>query len=144
MALGLEQAASCAVCLGQHTAAGWFQNEIEKALNKQAEDSDYRVIPVLLPDADAHLTGTLQETFISLNTWVDFGREPPDRAFHLLACGIKGIAPGRWTPPAAGDSPGKEIAEKLRQLQQLRHASLVDDNVALETQRKILDRLLDV
>jgi TIR domain len=32
MAKGLERADACAVCLGQKTPRGWFQQEIEKAL----------------------------------------------------------------------------------------------------------------
>jgi hypothetical protein len=51
MAKGLEEASVCAVCLGQKTPRGWFQQEIEKALNRQASDSSFRVIPVLMPDA---------------------------------------------------------------------------------------------
>jgi hypothetical protein len=99
--------------------------------------------PVLLPDAETELADRLQETFLDLNTWVDFrNHADPGRAFHLLACGIKGIAPGRWTPSAPDASLGK-IVEKLQQLQQLQQASLVDDTVALDIQRKILDKLLE-
>src|SRR3954470_4515694 len=44
IARGLEEAASCAVCLGQHTPRGWFEREIEKALSRQAVDRRFRVI----------------------------------------------------------------------------------------------------
>ena len=143
IARGLEQASSCAVCLGRHTPQGWFENEIGKALNRQAKDREFRVIPVLLPGANAGLAETLQDTFLDLNTWVDFREQSdPDRAFHLLVCGVKGIAPGRWTPPAPSNSPGAEIVEKLHQLQQLRQASLVDDTVAVDVQRKIVEKHL--
>ena len=143
MARGLEQATSCAVCLGQHTPRGWFEKEVEKALNRQAKDTEFRVIPILLPGADPTAAETLQETFLDLNTWVDFGeRSDLERAHHLLACGVKGIAPGRWTPSTM--SPRPDIVEKLRQLRQLRQASLVDETVAVEIQRKILDKLLEI
>ena len=145
MARGLEHATSCAVCLGRGTPRGWFENEIEKALNRQTKDGGFRVIPVLVPGANVELVETLQETFLDLNTWVDFGTHAePDRAYHLLACGVKGVPPGRWTPDATSDSPGKEFVDKLLKLRQLREASLVDDTVALDIQRKILDKLLDV
>jgi hypothetical protein len=139
IALGLEQAASCAVCLGEDTPQGWFQNEIGKALNRQAKDSAFRVIPVLLPGANANLIKTLQDTFfLDLNTWVDFRKHSdPERAFHLLTCGVKGVAPGRWMPPEA-------MIQKLQQLRQLRQGRLVDDTVVLDIQRKIVEKLLDV
>lgn len=142
IARGLEQAASCAICLGEHTPRGWFEKEIEKALNRQAKDEGFRVIPVLLPSADAELSKTLWETFLDLNTWVDFRQQAnQEHAFHLLVCGITGTVPGRW-PPGVSVGPSKDIVEKLDQLRHLRRARLVDDSVALDIQRKILDRLL--
>src|SRR5450759_3398956 len=48
MARGLEQAESCAVCIGKETPKGWFKEEIQKALNRQTHDDQFRVIPVLL------------------------------------------------------------------------------------------------
>lgn len=144
MARGLEQAGSCAVCLGQHTPQGWVEKEIEKALNRQAQDPEFRVIPVLLPRADEKLATELQDTFLGLNTWVDFGEHSdPGHAFHLLACGVKGIRPGRWTPSAGSNWPNEEMVEKLKQLRELRQAALVDDSVALDIQRKIVKELLD-
>lgn len=143
IARGLEQAASCAVCLGQQTPRGWFENEIGKALNRQAKDTEFRVIPVLLPGADAKLAETLRDTFLDLNTWVDFrAYSDPNRAFHLLVCGVKGLAPGRWTPPAPRNTLGADMVQKLHELRQLRQASLVDDAVALDVQRKIVEKLL--
>ena len=144
-ARGLDRSASCAVCLGEQTPRGWFEKEVDKALNRQAHDADFRVIPVLLPRADPDLAATLQDTFLGLNTWVDF-REDADqaRAFHLLACGVKGVAPGRWQPSlSAIGSDVAAIRAKLQQLQQLTLTGLVDDTVALDVQRKIMERLLD-
>src|SRR5919109_1591030 len=46
MAKGLEQAKTCAICIGQHTPKGWFREEIERALNRQTKDNSFRVIPV--------------------------------------------------------------------------------------------------
>jgi hypothetical protein len=51
MAKGLEEAASCAVCVGEKTPRGWFQQEAEKALNKQANDPAHcRQYEVILID----------------------------------------------------------------------------------------------
>jgi hypothetical protein len=49
MARGLEQAKTCAVCIGQQTPKGWFREEVERALNRQTKDASFRVIPVILP-----------------------------------------------------------------------------------------------
>jgi hypothetical protein len=48
MAKGLDQAKTCAICIGRTTPAGWFREEIERALNRQARDKSFRVIPVIL------------------------------------------------------------------------------------------------
>jgi TIR domain len=45
MAIGLKQAKTCAVCRSRDTPKGWFQQEIQLALNRQAIDNTFRVIP---------------------------------------------------------------------------------------------------
>jgi tetratricopeptide (TPR) repeat protein len=126
-AKGLNEAASCAVCLGENTPAGWFQNEIEKALDRQTQESEFGVIPVILPGGDRSTV----DGFLKLRSWVDLRKGLSDReAMHKLVSGIKGLAPGRtlnqrkdpaslFTVPFA-DNPffterGNELAE-LREL----------------------------
>ena len=41
MARGLNQAKACAVCIGENTPLGWFREEIERALNRQAKDHPF-------------------------------------------------------------------------------------------------------
>jgi hypothetical protein len=144
LARALKHAASCAVCIGRNTPKGWFQNEIEKALGRQAQDASFRVIPVLLPNARARVEKTIQETFLELNTWVDFRKGADETyALHLLVSGVRGVPPGRYTPPAGGNGDRGAIVDQLRELKRLRDERLVDDPVALEFQRKILESLLD-
>jgi hypothetical protein len=76
----LSDVAACAVCFGQHETRGWFEQEIERALNRQAQDASFRVIPVLLPGVD----GTVVDDFAQLRTWADF-REDAEHAVHVLA-----------------------------------------------------------
>jgi len=57
MAKGLHEAKTCVVCIGGKTPRGWFKEEIERALNRQTKYSSFRVIPVLLPDADGSVKG---------------------------------------------------------------------------------------
>jgi len=93
---GLEDAKSCAVFLGNKAASGWFEKEYEVALNRQAQDKSFRVIPVLLPGADPKTINL----FLQMNDWVDFRDEAKfDYAMHRFISGIKGVAPGRWKQP---------------------------------------------
>jgi len=43
MARGLDDAASCAVCVGDDTPQGWFREEIERALDMQTRNGEFRV-----------------------------------------------------------------------------------------------------
>ncbi len=98
LAQALEEAGSCAVCVGNRTPAGWFNQEIQRALNRQAKEPGFRVIPVILPGGDQALVGD----FLELRTWVQFKDGLHDReALHRLICGIKGISPGRQRDPVS-------------------------------------------
>ncbi len=93
----LEQALSASgavvVCIGPGEMGPWQQREKNCALDRQAREAGFPVIPVLLPGAEPPL-GFLQQ-----NTWVDFRsgltdnwslrilaaavrREPPDAVLH--------------------------------------------------------------
>lgn len=142
MAKGLDEAASCAVCIGNKEVKGWFEEEIERALNRRTNDQSFRVIPVILPDGDRSLVGQ----FLELRTWVEFkdGIGDPE-ALRILKAGILGVAPGR--PP---ESPNLEaegielkIARDLARLKNLREQGLIDQQVALEYQRQIVDRMIN-
>jgi hypothetical protein len=146
MARGLEEAATCAVCLGEKTPTGWFRQEAEKALNRQAADPGFRVIPVLLPDAPFDLSEVMP-AFLDLRTWVDY-REGQDLeyAFHVLAQGIKGEPIGRW-PPSFPGGPGASVdnhysvaERKLQELRKLRAVGEISETVRIEYEQKILAR----
>src|SRR5215207_1362630 len=76
LARGLNEVKCCVICIGAHTPRGWFEQEIQLALNRQTQDPAFRVIPLLLPGA--------QEVdinqFLQLRTWVDLkeGLDDPD------------------------------------------------------------------
>ncbi len=140
MAKGLNEAATCVVCIGKQTPKGWFREEIERALNRQTKDRSFRVIPLMLPDADPALV----DSFLELRTWVDFstGLESQD-AFHLLVSGIIGVAPGRR--PGGSEVEEKNlraVREQLVRIRSLQREQLIDDAIALEYQRRLLDRLI--
>jgi TIR domain len=140
MARGLEQAKTCAICIGQHTPKGWFREEIERALNRQTKDNSFRVIPVILPSGDPALV----DNFLELRTWVDFKSGLQDgHAFHILTSGIRGIPPGRSPPIQDINADAlKLVREQLARIRALRREQLIDDDIALEYQRRILDRII--
>ena len=92
VARNMEQATSHVVCIGGQTPSGWFERQIEHALNRQALEPSLRVIPILLPGVH----DVCLNSFLDLNIPVDFRIIDQAYAFYLLVCGIKGIAPGRW------------------------------------------------
>jgi hypothetical protein len=135
LARGLNEARCCVVCLSAQTPKGWFREEIESALNRQAQDHSFRVIPLLLPGAQEE---TINE-FLQLRTWVDLRQGVHDHQnLRLLIAGIRGVAPGR--PPQVQNNNGEQevIRLKLLELRQLRSEQLVDEDVAQEFQRKLL------
>lgn len=142
MVTGLRQASTCAVCLGKDTPRGWFLQEIQKALDLQTQNDDYRVIPVLLPDAPSDLSEVMPP-FLELRTWVDFRDEQDGEfAFHVLVQGIRGEPVGRWrtrAASAAAESIGPaSIADELRELAQ--YQPYLHESVLIEFQQKILSR----
>jgi len=134
LAKGLEEAATCAVCVGKDTPRGWVKQELQKALNRQATEESFRVIPVLMPDGAEESVAD----FLELRTWVDF-RGDREEAFHRLACGIKGVPPGRWRREQDDLDP---LERKLRKIASLREKNLLDQSVVLEVQRELLREAL--
>jgi hypothetical protein len=145
MVKGLEEAQVCAICVGRETPKGWFHQEVQKALNRQASEPGFRVIPILLPDAPLNLTEVMP-AFLDLRTWADFreGSES-DYAFHVLIQGIKGEPPGRWPFPEQGslnsgtDSRFTDAERKMLEFRKLREAAgEITEEVRIEYEKKIL------
>jgi len=138
MAKGLNEAGTCAVCIGMKTPIGWFREEIERALDLQTRNPEFRVIPVLLPEASADVV----PEFVSLRTWADF-RTGQDQgyAIHVLVQGIRGEPIGRW-PAAAAPGGGKTLSDYERKLTELHRMKPlgVHEEVVIEFERKILNR----
>jgi formylglycine-generating enzyme required for sulfatase activity len=90
---------AAAVLIGPHGLGSWQQREKELALDRQARDERFPVIPVLLPGAEPALE------FLSLNTWVDLrgGVEAPDTLTILSRA-------------ARGEPPEPALEERARDL----------------------------
>jgi len=96
----LDQSATCAVFIGPGGLSPWQNEEMSTALEERVRNRSFRVIPVLLPGSKRPERSELPR-FLRRLTWVDFSSRVDDvRALRLLACGIRGEAPG----------PSREIA----------------------------------
>ncbi|NJD07711.1 MAG: TIR domain-containing protein, partial [Methylococcaceae bacterium] len=94
----LSQCGSVAVCLGPGELGPWQQRERDFALDRQAREPEFPVIPVLFPDAEPALG------FLAQNAWVDF-RSGLDQALPLaILCRAIRRQP-----------PGAELAERIRE-----------------------------
>lgn len=141
IARGLDQATTCVTCLGAKTPSGWFQEEIEHALNIQAKNDKFRVIPLLLPDASSDFV----PAFLSSRTWVDFRTgKNHEYAFHVLVQGIKGLPVGRW-PEKEEPETNEELYRHTRKLEELKILKQYTDSkdLIIEFERKIFDKWLE-
>ncbi len=92
---GLERAGTLAVFLGKSGPGPWQEKEAAAALDRQARDGVFRVIPVRLPGTTASVEAF---PFLSGNMWIQFKREEDNDALWLLEAGIRGIPSGRGRP----------------------------------------------
>jgi TIR domain len=65
LASAIQRCRACIAFVGPGESGPWQQREIQLALDRQAREPQFSVIPVLLPGADPALG------FLSLNTWID-------------------------------------------------------------------------
>lgn len=94
----LSQSASCAVFLGANGLGAWENEEMRVALEERLHNSDFRVIPVLLPKADLKKK-KLAPRFLRRLVWVDFRAGLNDQdAYQRLVAGIRGDSPGPGKP----------------------------------------------
>ena len=103
---------SCAVFLNAAGRGPWHEAEMRAALSEQFEDDrGFRVIPVLLPGADAsHVP-----LFLRQLTWVAFQDEPAayEAAYQRLLRGIRGDEPDAFVPPRPAYLAAKECTDKI-------------------------------
>ncbi len=105
---GLKASSTCAVFVGRSGEGPWQKREVEIALRQQIQHPDFRVIPVLLPDAPKQPE---LPSFLSGNMWVEFRESvEDDNALWCIECGIRGIAPGQGRPQPNG---AEEILNKI-------------------------------
>lgn len=84
----LARSRAAVVVVGPSGLGAWQQRERYLALDRQARDPAFGVIPVILPNADPALG------FLSLNTWVDLRSGIDNSAAHdLLAAAVRGEPP---------------------------------------------------
>ncbi len=130
------------MCIGKKTPQGWFREEIEYALNRQTVDDSFRVIPVLLPNADDSI---VKNSFLGLRTWVDFKDGIENKSeFDRLIHGIMGKSLDRRLRKEhkyKNDRLFMDVKNTLTQIQDL--GEIIPEELADEYRRKLLDRLID-
>lgn len=95
----LDRSASGAIFLGREGLGPWQDEEMRSLLDEHIADRSYRLIPILLPNADPDDRRVLPR-FLRNRNWIDFRRGSDDaEAFRRLVAAIRGEAPGR--PPSA-------------------------------------------
>lgn len=98
----IAECSAVAVFVGGHELGRWQQRERMAALDRQAVETDFPVIPVLLPGADDPGLG-----FLAQNTWVNLqGGVNDARALETLARAIRGTPPD---DPSAVRNPKSDI-----------------------------------
>src|SRR5262249_31897894 len=89
LATALNSCGAVAVLIGPHGLGRWQQRESDLALERQARESAFPVIPILLPNAEPALD------FLGLNTWVDLrGGVADPRQYEILSKAVRGEPPG--------------------------------------------------
>ena len=138
IAKGLEKSRTSILFLGPEEPSGYFKVEMERALNKQKDEKNFRVIPLLLDDSaiDNWKNDFPPQICINFKNGVDDNRE-----FHKLICGIRGVSPERpiqiKTQKFKSEIDDLEIEMKLR-FKIDKENGHVDVEVIKEPERMIL------
>ena len=97
----LNDSVACAVFIGPSGIGPWQNEEMRAAITKRVDsDSEFRVIPVLLPKGNRGPKNHLPP-FLIAATWVEFSTIDDKNAIHRLKSGIRGVPPG----PEPGHAP---------------------------------------
>jgi energy-coupling factor transporter ATP-binding protein EcfA2 len=84
----LAHTRAVAVFVGAQGMGPWQHREVDVALDYQARNNGFPVIPVLLPGCEPPLG------FLKQNAWIDRRNQPVDQVVLLLEKSIRGEAPG--------------------------------------------------
>lgn len=125
--LALSASCACAVFLGPGGIGPWHNEEMRLALDKQARDASYRLIPVLLPGVEPKSLEVLRG-FLGRLSWAELPADTGgEEALHALLRGIMRVTP----------EPG-EIVEVPSLLSQWSSRELEKQRDALEALAEIL------
>ncbi len=84
----LDRCKAVAVLIGPQGLGRWQQREAQLALDRQAREQGFPVVPILLPGGDPALG------FLALNTWIDLRQSTKDEDLAVLELAIRGEPPG--------------------------------------------------
>src|SRR6266436_863156 len=99
----MEESRAAIVFIGPHGEGGWQHEEIDTLLNKAIElsrqQNEFRIIPVLLPQADT----TKLRWFLKTRLWVDLSKGVTDNEAELFR--LRQAILGKASEPALPDDP---------------------------------------
>lgn len=142
----------CVVFIGAKEPVKWQEFEMQAALNRLANKDkepdlpkEFRVIPVLLAKGiAANLKPALSESFLGLNSWIEFSHPDPEYPLHLLYSGIKRKPPGKYPPdPPPAATPEEEDPVKAAFIKARSLKNVLDDAAYNKLIDKLTDRSLD-
>src|SRR5262249_16869417 len=137
---GLEKTGCCAICIGSKAPAGWFQKELQVALNRQAQDRGFRVMAVLLPGA----TNEMVPAFLRANSRIDLRKgDPTGEQFYRFTCGIRNKEPGRYRPQEKPSSADSVLEKMFADLSALESKGLLRKEEADKARERALNLYID-
>lgn len=90
----LAIAKSCAVCYGDGLSQrGWFSKEIAVALDRNSNDKNFQVIPIILPGGSEKNINR----FLRQNGWINFYDGICEKEFGRLINGIRAYSTNVYT-----------------------------------------------
>jgi hypothetical protein len=87
----LDRCKAVAVLIGPQGLGRWQQREAQLALDRQAREQGFPVVPILLPGGDPALG------FLALNTWIDLRQGTKDEDWRCSDWRSAASRPGRTT-----------------------------------------------
>src|SRR5436309_7480442 len=98
---GLAHSSSCAVFVSAADIGAWANLELKVALDRKANDPDFRLFLVLLPGLPEQFDASKLPPFLRMYTWVDYRNGlDSERAFHDFVCAVNGLPLGPAVPLA--------------------------------------------
>ena len=93
---------ACAIFIGAQEISGWVDREMKVALDRETNDREFRVFPVLLPEVGKVFHASRLPPFLATKQWVDL-REGPESAGAIQTWSTRSTASHRRSRSTVAD-----------------------------------------